>query len=142
MLCTSVTSIIRILDRRVHPVFAPCVTVMLSLAFCGCTHERYKIETVIGSDGLIDRAICQSPSTLPGNVGNDPAWTGKRSVGRPEQGTLIRSMKALKRKKGEPASANGAMEEHTSLWGTFDRVSDIPGHFVLEAEGLDRKGTL
>ncbi len=108
----------------------------------GCTSESYKIETRIGSDGAIGRAICQPASGLPDAISKHAGWKQTRAVGKPTHETAIRQMKPLVVDDGKPKEANGPLEEHFAGWGRFANVAEIPDHFVLPAEGLDRQGRL
>ena len=108
----------------------------------GCTSESYKIETRIGSDGVIDRAICQPASGVPDAISKHDGWKQTRVVGKPTHETAIRQMKPLVGDDNEPKEANGSLEEHFAGWGRFANVAEIPDHFVLPAEGLDRQGRL
>jgi len=108
----------------------------------GCTSESYKIETRIGSDGAIDRAICQPASGVPDAISKHDGWKQTRVVGKPNHETAIRQMKPLVVDDNKPKQANGPLEEHFAGWGRFANVAEIPDHFVLPAEGLDRRGRL
>ena len=122
-------------------IFAVLLGVTVA-ATCGCTSERYKIETRIGSDGAIDRAICQPVSTVPDAISKHTAWQQTRVVAKPTRETPIRRMPRLVLDKDQMQEANGSTEEHFAGWGRFARVGEIPDHFVLSAPGLDRQGRL
>ena len=104
----------------------------------GCSDKTFKIETRINSDGTIDRAICQPGDSLPGPPGHlQDGWDETRVVGLPSDDTPIRQMKLVdaRTKKGKEAN-------YFAGWGRFKDVADIPDHFVVHAEGLDRQGRL
>ena len=104
----------------------------------GCSDKTFKIETRINSDGTIDRAICQPGDSLPGPPGHmQDGWDETRVVGLPSEDTPIREMKLVdaRTKKGKEAN-------YFAGWGRFQKVADIPDHFVVHAEGLDRQGRL
>ncbi|MDC0175605.1 hypothetical protein OAJ60_01605 [Planctomycetaceae bacterium] len=104
----------------------------------GCSDKTFKIETRINSDGTIDRAICQPGDSLPGPPGHlHDGWDETRVVGWPSDDTPIRQMKLVdaRTKKGKEAN-------YFAGWGRFKDVADIPDHFVVHAEGLDRQGRL
>lgn len=122
-------------------IFAVLLGVTVTVT-CGCTSERYKIETRIGSDGAIDRAICQPVSTVPDAISKHTAWQQTRVVAKPTRETSIRRMPRLVLDKDQMQEANGSTEEHFAGWGRFADVGEIPDHFVLSAPGLDRQGRL
>jgi hypothetical protein len=122
-------------------IFAVLLGVSVTVTW-GCTSETYKIETRIGSDGAIDRAICQPVSTVPDAISKHTAWQQTRVVAKPTRETPIRQMPRLVLDKDQPQQANGPMEEHFAGWGRFACVGEIPDHFVLSASGLDRQGRL
>jgi len=102
----------------------------------GCEPDAFKIETRVRSDGTIERAICQPVTSVSEAVTKHDGWQKTRIVDKPTGQTAIRQMKPL------VVNATNKDKAHFSAWGRFARADDIPEHFVLPAEGLDRQGKL
>ncbi len=106
---------------------------LLSLTVLPGCAEYFWSETIVSSDGSIERWICQPKSALPGEAFS--GWQTVKQVASYDDQSWPESFESLSPVADEEAS-------YVAAQGRFTSVDEIPDHFVVPAPGGTKHGTL
>jgi len=104
--------------------------ILLLCALAGCASDTYRYETVLHSEGFVDRAIYQP------DLKDQSAWnfvTGAAKISHDEWDSSIFEL---------PAAVQDDDHPYLAAWGTFRSVEAIPDHFEIKSPDESRSSTL
>jgi hypothetical protein len=114
------------------------VGVFLALLLTGCP-SVYRSETVLHSDGSVERAIYQELKDTPAQVQNPRLWKQTTFAPKPEE---LEKQGFAGPISHLPIHAAGKDFPYFAAWGEFPGARDIPDHVILpKAEGVDQPGS-
>lgn len=108
------------------PVFAGLIAVCAA----GCSKDYYRTETVLQSDGSVERAIYQP------DVEDSSAWsvaTGAERISADDWEGSITELPPRPQDEDHPYAA---------AWGRFDSVAEVPKHFEIKSPDESRSSRL
>lgn len=104
---------------------------ILSAGLAGC-QMHYRAETVLHSDGSVERAIYQDPAKTPEAAKRPELW--EKIVAAPPPPQLEkRGWSGSIRQLPGPDSTDG--RSYFAAWGRFRSLQDIPEHVIIKADG-------
>ncbi|MGH7201552.1 MAG: hypothetical protein ACREJB_13155 [Planctomycetaceae bacterium] len=110
--------------------------VWVLVLLCGCGEQFYRAETVLHSDGQIDRAIYQHRDQTPAEVESLPQWEAVTHAAEIPDAEWDGDIRAL------PFAPRDEQHPYFAAWGRFESADKLPDHFIKETPDGSRSGRL